>query len=374
MSEEKRRILEMLEAGTISQKDAQRLLEALGENLSQPAPMSEKPEQDVFEEAAQAVEPALEVPKEEKAAWNAEQAGWQAPPVESTAALALPLEENQYQQPVGGVVTQLKIEWWNGPVEIRPWEGDTIRVAEYSPRPLEDSERMGIRVKNGKLHIQWNENGIRFGSWRLKKHLVVELPTDAVLEEIRAENTSGSLYLAGISLGKGNLETTSGMVYCHGLRAEKMRVETTSGEVQMEGASVGELRVETISGEQRILEFAAQYFKGETVSGALTAIGNGEELKLSTVSGPLTVQVGQHPRKVKLETVSGPVEAVLPEGEPGFTVEYSSLSGRFSSQFPLTGKLGKREGSAVYGSGGTQLHLETVSGSMGLCKGISAGH
>lgn len=142
----------------------------------------------------------------------------------------------------------------------------------------------------------------------------------------------------------------------------------------MEGASVGELRVETISGEQRILEFAAQYFKGETVSGALTAIGNGEELKLSTVSGPLTVQVGQHPRKVKLETVSGPVEAVLPEGEPGFTVEYSSLSGRFSSQFPLTGKLGKREGSAVYGSGGTQLHLETVSGSMGLCKGISAPH
>lgn len=374
MSEEKRRILEMLEAGTISQKDAQRLLEALGENLSQPAPMSEKPEQDVFEEAAQAVEPALEVPKEEKAAGEAEQAGGQAPPVESTAALALPLEENQYQQPVGGVVTQLKIEWWNGPVEIRPWEGDTIRVAEYSPRPLEDSERMGIREKNGKLHIQWNENGIRFGSWRLKKHLVVELPTDAVLEEIRAENTSGSLCLVGISLGKGNLETTSGMVYCHGLRAEKMRVETTSGEVQMEGASVGELRVETISGEQRILEFAAQYFKGETVSGPLTAIGNGEELKLSTVSGPLTVQVGQHPRKVKLETVSGPVEAVLPEGEPGFTVEYSSLSGRFSSQFPLTGKLGKREGSAVYGAGGTQLHLETVSGSMGLCKGISAGH
>lgn len=374
MSEEKRRILEMLEAGTISQKDAQRLLEALGENLSQPAPMSEKPEQDVFEEAAQAVEPALEVPKEEKAAWEAEQTGGQAPPVESIAALALPLEENQYQQPVGGVVTQLKIEWWNGPVEIRPWEGDTIRVAEYSPRPLEDSERMGIREKNGKLHIQWNENGIRFGSWRLKKHLVVELPTDAVLEEIRAENTSGSLYLAGISLGKGNLETTSGMVYCHGLRAEKMRVETTSGEVQMEGASVGELRVETISGEQRILEFAAQYFKGETVPGPLTAIGNGEELKLSTVSGPLTVQVGQHPRKVKLETVSGPVEAVLPEGEPGFTVEYSSLSGRFSSQFPLTGKLGKREGSAVYGAGGTQLHLETVSGSMGLCKGISAGH
>ena len=71
MSEEKRRILEMLEAGIISQKDAQRLLEALGEDLSQPAPVSEEPKQDVFEEAAQAVEPALEVPMEEKAAGEA---------------------------------------------------------------------------------------------------------------------------------------------------------------------------------------------------------------------------------------------------------------------------------------------------------------
>ena len=98
MSEEKRRILEMLEAGIISQKDTQRLLKALGEDLSQPAPVSEEPKQDVFEEAAQAVEPALEVPKEEKAAWEAEQAGWQAPPVESTAALALPLETSTSSQ------------------------------------------------------------------------------------------------------------------------------------------------------------------------------------------------------------------------------------------------------------------------------------
>ena len=99
-------------------------------------------------------------------------------------------------------------------MEIRPWEGDTIRVAEYSPRPLEDSERMGIREKNGKLHIQWNENGIRFGSWRLKKHLVVELPTDAVLEEIRAENTSGSLCLVGISLGTVSYTHLGGPSQC----------------------------------------------------------------------------------------------------------------------------------------------------------------
>ena len=37
MSEEKRRILDMVEQGTITQEDAARLLEALGENEPAPA-------------------------------------------------------------------------------------------------------------------------------------------------------------------------------------------------------------------------------------------------------------------------------------------------------------------------------------------------
>ena len=95
-------------------------------------------------------------------------------------------------------------------------------------------------------------------------------------------------------------------------------------------------------------------------------MGSGEELSLSTVSGQLSLQVGQHPRQVKLNTVSGRIYAGLPEGEPGFTVEYSSMSGAFSSQFPLSGELGKRKGRAVYGGGGASLRLDTVSGAMEL--------
>lgn len=47
MSEEKRRILDMVEQGTITQEDAARLLEALGENEPAPEPPQEsQPPQD----------------------------------------------------------------------------------------------------------------------------------------------------------------------------------------------------------------------------------------------------------------------------------------------------------------------------------------
>ena len=42
------------------------------------------------------------------------------------------------------------------------------------------------------------------------------------------------------------------------------------------------------------------------------------------------------------------------------------MSGACSSQFPLSGELGKRKGRAVYGSGGASLRLDTVSGAMEL--------
>ena len=207
MSEEKRRILDMVEQGTITQEDAARLLEALGENEPAPAqPQESQPPQDgtweaehqgdedcqgpnqrveihlegegakpiyqeitaaldeaapVFENLGKIVEDAVTsatqavdaawpqvkeavAPATDKAKGAAQSAAQAAresvlvgAEVPGKAALTpLPLEENAYEVPAGGPVTRLRVEWVNGPVEIRPWEGDTIRVAEYAARPL----------------------------------------------------------------------------------------------------------------------------------------------------------------------------------------------------------------------------------------------
>ncbi len=46
-----------------------------------------------------------------------------------------PWRRTPIRPPAGGPVTRLRVEWVNGPVEIRPWEGDTIRWRSMPPAP-----------------------------------------------------------------------------------------------------------------------------------------------------------------------------------------------------------------------------------------------
>ena len=56
----------------------------------------------------------------------------------------------------------------------------------------------------------------------------------------------------------------------------------------------------------------------------------------------------------------------LPENE-GFTARYSTMSGGFRTDFPVSG-LGGKKGQAVYGSGKTQLEFSSTSGSISVKK------
>ena len=395
MSEEKRRILEMLEAGKITPEDATRLLEALGEEPEAPADQSDpKPTgktdwfsvleslgegvEKAVQEAVEAAGPTLqtlgaEVDSAVQEACQAFQESTVAGvvwPQQSPSVRPLPLEENDYQCPVGGPVTDLRIEWVNGPVEVRPWEGEIIRVAEYASRPLQEGERLELLEENGLLRIRWSREKNFRRKMFLQKHLVVELPQNAALGEFRVDNVSGGTYVTGVQGTQIRVSTVSGPLECQALRGENLRVESVSGQVDLAQVSARDLRVSGTSGKVTVNGFGAEHMRAETVSGSLSAWGNGEDLRLSTVSGPLSLQVSQFPRQTKLHTVSGPIEVYLPQGEPGFTAEYSSISGGFTSQFPLTGELGKRKGRAVYLGGGASIRLDTVSGPIKLLNEV----
>ncbi|MGI6254550.1 MAG: DUF4097 family beta strand repeat-containing protein [Acutalibacter sp.] len=218
-------------------------------------------------------------------------------------------EDFTYEAPVGGPVDSLRVEWVSGPVVLLPWDGDTIRVAEYSNSVLTEENRMELREKNGRLTISWSGKKAVFGKIRLKKRLVIELPRDAFLQEVK---------------------------------------------------------VETVSGPVELQNFAAGHLQVETVSGAVRVWGSVEEASLQTVSGELWFTGEKVPQRLKLNSVSGSLSVTLPQGETGFTVEYSSVSGRFTSQFPLTGKLNGHDGRAVWGDGTSQVRMDTVSGALEL--------
>ena len=290
-------------------------------------------------------------------------------PAPAAPLIPLPLEPHSYELPTPGPISRLRINWVNGPVEVRPWEGDTLRLTEYSPRPLKEEERLALREENGCLTVQWTQKPAIFLGFRpltLQKHLVVELPQAAPLEEVKASTVSGALYLTGFQAGAIQGETASGPLLCQALAAHSLAAETVSGALRLEGVSARQLACNAVSGKAELLGFSCATLKGETVSGALTATGSGEEIKLSTVSGALSLQAEQYPRTARLNTVSGKISLGLPQEGPGFTVEYDSVSGGFRSRFPLIGDITKRHGQAAFGQGGAALHLETVSGAMEL--------
>lgn len=292
-----------------------------------------------------------------------------AAPLIPLPLIPLPLEPHSYELPTPGPISRLRINWVNGPVEVRPWEGDTLRLTEYSPRPLKEEERLALREENGCLTVQWTQKPAIFLGFRpltLQKHLVVELPQTAPLEEVKVESVSGALYLTGFQAGKIKAQAVSGSVSCQGLWAEQLWAESASGAVRLASVSSRELEARSVSGRTELLGFSCAKLKGETISGSLTVRGEGEEVKLNTISGALCLELSQYPRTARLNTVSGKISLGLPQEGPGFTVEYDSVSGDFRSRFPLIGALKKRHGQATFGQGGTALHLETVSGAMEL--------
>lgn len=408
MQDEKRKILEMVGEGKISQEDALRLLDALEEDPVDRAfeeAMSQLREENApRQEAPQPGEPEVLPPKPEGDIWGGvEEAAREVGQVLSqTASVTMDVLSEGVQWAKGAVqkipgvnvwwgsqkgagqgedpqpynyredapkVEKVEIEWVNGPVEVVPWDGDWINVTEYSQLPLEPDQQLGMTVtEGGALRIRWTRGGKFLSGFRLSKYLLVQVPAGLGLEKLKVDNISGSVRVAEISCEDAALGATSGQVAAQDLRCGRLKISSVSGKVHGENLQAGMLEMGSTSGKVEAMGFGCQRAKLQTVSGRIQAYGNGEKITVKSVSGRVELETQLPPGEVRLETISGRVRLALPEG-CGFTAEYESVSGTFSSQFPVNGELGGKSGQAVYGDGGSRVCLHTMSGKMEICKG-----
>jgi len=449
MSDEKRKVLEMLEAGKISQQDAERLLEALGETgETEPAP-ADRPDQTHVEgsvphltlypegddaladEISKTVEDTIEQAQKELGNdWNAigEKindavtnkmnsvfGGMKGAPAEEAAASELTEPGEPYRRNVGNdELNSLSIDWVAGQVEIKQGGNDQVVVTEYSKRPLKEDERMAVTFEDGEMHIRFTEKkkSRGFHTWiipNLGKKLVVELPLDrsglerikvdtasagvsvtqiaASLDELKVRTASGGVSLrqvtsddVSVHTASGavhaesvtgdsvSLETASGSIWAGNIQGDCFKAETMSGSISLGNVTVDDLKANTVSGGLKLQSFIADVANLQTVSGSLWAGASGmvDSIHAETVSGGLELHLTGEPDEVKLGTVSGRIRLFLPETEGGFTAGYSTTTGRFTSDFPLSGNLGGKSGSGVYKDGDAAISMNTMSGSMEL--------
>jgi hypothetical protein len=105
-----------------------------------------------------------------------------------------------------------------------------------------------------------------------------------------------------------------------------------------------------------------------TVNGDVDVAAAGY-VKASTVNGGIEASLGSGDWEGDLDfsTVNGSVELTLPAGI-GATVSATTVNGSFDTDFPLTvqGRFGPKQVSGTIGSGGRQLSVSTVNGSISL--------
>ncbi|MBI1967552.1 MAG: DUF4097 family beta strand repeat protein [Gemmatimonadetes bacterium] len=106
-----------------------------------------------------------------------------------------------------------------------------------------------------------------------------------------------------------------------------------------------------------------------TVNGRIEAITTQGPIKATTVNGSIDVTMGALAPvgDVELKTVNGSITAALPPNLNA-DLDAQTVSGRVNTDFPLqvVGRISSRHVQAKIGSGGRQLNLRTVNGSIDI--------
>lgn len=270
-------------------------------------------------------------------------------------------------------VTGLDVEWINGPVEIKTGGEGRIRIVESAGWELKDNEKLQLSSSGGVLKIKWEGRIINFSLFQNRyKSLTVEVPQAVAeaMEELTCSTTSGNVTVSGFTAREWEVSTASGDMELSGIAGEEGSLSTASGSVTVEdGRFSQELHANTTSGPMTFSRVEAGQVDLNTVSGAVTYQGSAEDFEADSVSAAVRGELDNCPEEADLSSVSGGLLLAIPENK-GFQVEYSSISGEFSTDFPVTEKAGR----AVYASGGAEFSFSTTSGNMEVRKRERAGN
>lgn len=275
--------------------------------------------------------------------------------------------EHRYEStwdPAEDEVTGLDINWINGRIELKVSSGNQIRITESADREIDEGRRLKLSYSGGTLKVDWGGAWITLGIFEnRRKDLVVEVPREiaAELERLNCSSTSGPIEISDFTAEALEVSSTSGKLELSDLEGKTCTVSTTSGDILLEQATFSDsLSADTVSGTMRFSGVKAETAGLNTVSGAISLEGAVEELSTNGISGSVSAELSRCPDSVDMDSVSGSLTLQLPENE-GFEVDFSSVSGKFTSDFPTTGSSGK-SGRAMYASGKSSFSFSTTSG------------
>lgn len=239
----------------------------------------------------------------------------------------------------------IKVDWISGSVNLIPYDGDSVKIEETSIRDIEEKYELRWLVKANILTIKPCAS---MGVWNLSD----EIPTKELYIYLPANLAA--------SLNKIVIEAASAEVNITGITSTGISTATASGDTWIEKCNVTDLNIENVSGYVNCTELSAEKIDAETVSGNVEIMGSVKELDIESVSGTVYYcSNSTAPDSADVSTVSGEIKFEIPDND-GFNIEFDSVSGNVTSDFPLT----ISSGNQIYGNGTRNYDFETVSGNV----------
>jgi hypothetical protein len=270
--------------------------------------------------------------------------------------------------------------------------GEVQRVLKYS-HPIGRTGRFSVSTARGRIRVHGVDGEVARVEIRYpiaeasaaadpRDDGVVDVtPTDGELRLEQAEDQGGLRRW----LGRTSVRSIDFEAWVP--RAASVTLWTVSGELDVEGLR-GDLALRTVSGDATASDISGR-LKLESVSGTVRVQGGRLSLKGSTASGDLFV--GADPfEQVELSAVSGDIELngslladcshrvesvsgdLVVATDSGLTAALRSLSGRITSDVPVTQRSESGGRVAILGDGKAALQFRTVSGGLRLRRSAQA--
>ena len=253
---------------------------------------------------------------------------------------------------------ELHIDWISGSVTVELTDGDSIRFQELADTTIKEKDALRYGTSGSTLRIQACKKG-HVGSLP-RKDLVVYLPRALAdkLKECEIDTVSASISAGDLDLEELEIDTVSGRVKLNDMRVEEAQVDTVSGSVSWTDCAIDTLRTDSVSGQVKVTGVAKKV-KASSVSGEISlALTDSKELKISTMSGPIILDLATAPKSLDIDTTSGKTRLTLPK-DVSCTISLDAMSGKLylNDEAIASKELTLGDGSAAY-------DVDSMSGSV----------
>ncbi len=306
MSDEKRMILNMLKEGKITEDEALKLLEAIGEQEAREGTGKGNDydhfEANVIDKITRSVDKIVK--KTGEAINNIdfdEIAGYFSGNARFKGRL-----EKSYTKSISDMEEcHIHISNSNGKINFQNWNNDFIQVdtkIQYDDSLVTaDYEFLSIEKEEDTIHITTGRNGATH-SYAFDINMTVYLP-NRPYDSVKVEASNGALSGIGVEADEISLETSNGKIYTNALNASEISLKGKNAAIEAMESEGKNLKIKTTNGKIFIHGIYLENVEADTTNGSIILSDITELTKtinIQTVNGAIRIGLSNYARSVKV--------------------------------------------------------------------------